>query len=75
MTISNLQPGARARVLRIDGSGAIRQRLLDMGLLPRATLTLERVAPLGDPIWIKLDDFQLSLRRAEAAMIRVGLLP
>lgn len=75
MTISNLKPGTRARVLQVHGSGAIRQRLLDMGLLPQATLTLERVAPTGDPIWIKLDDFQLSLRRAEAAMVRVGPLP
>ena len=73
-TISELQPGARARVSRIGGSGAIRQRLLDMGLLPKAAFTVQRIAPAGDPIWIKLDDFQISLRRSEAATVFVALL-
>jgi len=71
-TISKLKPGERARVARVEGSGAIRQRLLDMGLLPEAAITVQRVAPTGDPIWIKLDNFQLSLRRSEAATVFVA---
>ena len=71
-TISKLKPGEKARVARVGGSGAIRQRLLDMGLLPEAAVTVQRVAPAGDPIWIKLDNFQLSLRRSEAATVFVA---
>ncbi len=72
-TISQLKPGQRARVARIGGTGAIRQRLLDMGLLPRVAILVQRVAPAGDPIWIKLENFQLSLRRSEAATVFVAV--
>ncbi len=71
MSISELKPGQSARVTQVNGSGAIRQRLLDMGLVPRTTVKLERVAPAGDPIWIRVDGYQLSLRRSEAATILV----
>ncbi len=69
--LSDLRPGERGRVARIEASGAVRQRLLDMGLLPDAVVELERVAPAGDPVWIRLQGYQLSLRRAEARTIHV----
>jgi Fe2+ transport system protein FeoA len=55
----------------VDGSGAVRQRLLDMGILPGVTIEVERVAPAGDPLWIRLQGYQLSLRRAEAKAIAI----
>jgi ferrous iron transport protein A len=71
-SIANLVPGQRARVVSIGGGGAIRQRLLDMGLMRRAIVEVQRVAPSGDPIWIRLDGYQLSLRRREAASVKVA---
>ncbi len=71
MSISELKPGQRARVDQVTGNGAIRQRLLEMGLMPEAQLQVERIAPSGDPIWIKLHGYHLSLRRSEASTILV----
>lgn len=63
--------GEKAYISRIMGSGAIRQRLLDMGLLPKQELRLERVAPSGDPIWIELNGTHLALRRKEAEAVLI----
>ncbi|MBD3220214.1 hypothetical protein GF314_03150 [bacterium] len=71
MSIADLTPGQRGRVRQIEGQGAIRQRLLDMGILPDAEIELARVAPAGDPLWIRLQGFELALRRAEAASVKV----
>ncbi len=72
MSIAELKPGQRARVEQVTGNGAIRQRLLDMGLMPETAIQVERVAPTGDPIWIKLHGYQLSLRKSEASAIIVA---
>ncbi len=69
--VSDLSPGEGGTITHVDGSGAIRQRLLDMGILPGVPIDVERVAPAGDPMWIRLQGFQLSLRRAEAEAIAV----
>ncbi len=71
MSLSQLAPGTTGVVARIDAQGAIRQRLLDMGLLPDVELTVERVAPSGDPIWIKLEGSQIALRLKEAQAVRL----
>lgn len=71
ITLDKLTPGQRGRVVNVRAATEIRQRLLDMGLLPGVELTLQRVAPLGDPIDIKLKGFHLSLRKAEAATIGI----
>ncbi len=72
---AQLRPGDRARV---DGFGPMpeyyRNRLLSMGLTPGTEFTVVRNAPLGDPVQITLRGFRLSLRRAEAAALRVELL-
>jgi len=70
--ISSLRPGEKGVVVQVKGRGAIRQRLLDMGILPDVTIELERVAPTGDPLWIKLQGFQLSLRKREAETVLVA---
>ena len=72
MSLSELKPGQKATVKQVNGKGAIRQRLLDMGILPEVVVEVERVAPTGDPIWIKLQGFQLSLRLKEAATVLVA---
>jgi Fe2+ transport system protein FeoA len=71
MYLSELKVGQRAKLLRIGGAGELHKRLVDMGLVPGAALGVERVAPLGDPIDIRVRGYHLSLRREEAAMISV----
>ena len=71
-SIADLHPGEGGRVTQVNGHGAVRQRLLDMGILPDAHIDIERIAPAGDPIWVKIGGFQLSLRRKEAEAIMVA---
>jgi DtxR family transcriptional regulator, Mn-dependent transcriptional regulator len=68
-SLIDLKPGQTGTVSRICASPLIRQRLIDMGVLPNVTITLLRVAPLGDPLEIKLRGYNLSLRKEEAAAI------
>jgi DtxR family transcriptional regulator, Mn-dependent transcriptional regulator len=70
-TLDQVAPGGRARIVRVCGRGPIRRRLLDMGLRPGAEITVERLAPLGDPIEVLVMEYHLSLRKTEAASIRV----
>lgn len=68
--LSAVAIGHTARVCRVHGSGALRRRLLDMGITRGTEITLLKVAPLGDPLEVSLRGFTLSLRRAEAAMVK-----
>ncbi|MBA2849704.1 iron transporter [Thermosulfuriphilus ammonigenes] len=63
--------GARLRVVSVRGRGAVRRRILDMGLVPGVLLEIERVAPLGDPVTVRLRGYYLSLRREETRSIIV----
>lgn len=69
--LAELPPGTSGVVKRVRGSGPIHRRILDMGLVPGATVEVERIAPLGDPIKIKLRGYALSLRKSEAQKIEV----
>lgn len=69
--LSKLNPGEKGRITRIRARGALRQRLIDMGLLPNTEVEVERVAPGGDPIWVKVRGFNLSLRKQEARGISI----
>jgi len=71
VTLKDLRPGERARVLCCRGSGSVFQRLCEMGFIEGAPLRMVRYAPLGDPIEVELSDYHLSLRKAEAGMIEV----
>ena len=71
MTLDELKIGESGRILAVDGEGALRCRLLDMGLTPRARVTLQTVAPLGDPIEIRVRGYELTLRCDDARLIRV----
>lgn len=72
-TLSALAPGRWATVLTVVGPGFIALRLMEMGLVPGASISVVRSAPLGDPIQIKLRDYHLALRRTEAELINVAL--
>ena len=71
MTLNELKPGQRAVIRAVKGEGALRLRLLDMGLIPRTEVTLQKIAPLGDPIEINIRGYELTLRIAEARNIEV----
>jgi len=72
--LSELKRGEKGRVVKIGGSGSIHRRLLDMGLVSGSEVEMERVAPLGDPIEIKVKGYNLSLRKEEAASIQVEVI-
>ena len=77
MTLKDLQVGDRAMVagfLEASGGNAYRRKLLSMGLTPGAEISVTRVAPMGDPVEIRVRGFALSLRREEAATLNVEKL-
>ncbi len=71
MTLGELRPGEKAKVVSIGTTGAMRQRILDMGVTPNVQVQLIKIAPLGDPVEITVRGYQLSLRKSEAALIQV----
>ena len=73
--LSELRPGDRAEVTAVTGQPNLVQRLYEFGLLEGETVELLAVAPLGDPIEIRLGNTRLTLRKAEAAGIAVRLIP
>jgi DtxR family transcriptional regulator, Mn-dependent transcriptional regulator len=72
MSVFDMKPGESGCVTQVNAVGAIRQRLLDMGILPDVLVELERVAPAGEPVWIRLEGSQLALRRQEAQAVMVS---
>jgi Fe2+ transport system protein FeoA len=70
-SLDQLRPGQRGRISAIQGDDALVQRLMEMGLIEGETIELLRVAPLGDPLEIRLGDYRLSLRRNEAARVLI----
>lgn len=75
MTLGELQVGERARIVGfLDSGGAYRRKLLALGLTPGMELAVVRVAPLGDPVEVRVRGFALSLRRVEAATLCVERL-
>ena len=71
MTLNELETGKTARVARLLGEGAVKRRIMDMGLTKGTEVTVRKVAPLGDPIEITVRGYELSLRRDEATKIEV----
>ncbi len=74
IALGELKPGQKAKVERIKGRSEINKRLVDMGLTPGSVVEMGRVAPLGDPIEIKVRGYHLSLRKEEAEKVTVELL-
>ena len=75
MTLKDVKIGQSARVLQVGGHGALRQHLLDMGLIPGTTATVVKYAPMGDPVEISVHGYALTLRLEDAAQIAVALEP
>ena len=71
MTLDLLKPGEGGKIISVNGEGALRLRLLDMGLIPRTKVRVQKIAPLGDPIQILIRGYDLTLRKEDAAMIDV----
>jgi ferrous iron transport protein A len=72
-TLDQVPPGGRCRIVEVGGSPSLTQRLLEMGLMEGEEVTVITRAPLGDPIEIESALTRLSLRRSEAAQVRVTL--
>jgi Fe2+ transport system protein FeoA len=73
--LTALLPMQRGAVQMVQGGAVLRKRLLDMGLVPGAEISVVRVAPLGDPVEYMVKGYRLSLRRSEAAHVLVERLP
>ena len=71
MTLNELKTGTSGIITAVGGDGALRCRLLDMGLIPRTRVTLQKVAPMGDPIEIRVRGYELTLRVEETQKIEV----
>ena len=71
MTLNELKVGQSGTISAVGGDGALRCRLLDMGLTPRTVVTLRKVAPMGDPIEIHVRGYELTLRVEDARQITV----
>ena len=69
MTLRELKPGQSARITAVGGEGALRQHFLDMGVIPGAEVTVTKLAPLGDPMELRIHGYELTLRLADAAQI------
>ena len=71
MTLDKLAIGQSAKIIAVGGEGSLRNRLIDMGLIPKTTVMLRKVAPMGDPIEIRLRGYELTLRKEDASAITV----
>ena len=71
MTLNELKTGDSAIIKTVGGEGALRCRLLDMGLTPRTVVTLQKRAPMGDPLEIRVRGYELTLRAEDAKKIEV----
>lgn len=70
-TLKDAAVGATVKVSRLGGEGAVRRRIMDMGITKGAEIYVRKVAPLGDPIEVTVRGYELSLRKAEAENILV----
>ena len=70
-TLKEVKIGEKVKVVKLNGEGAIKRRIMDMGITKGVDILVRKVAPLGDPIEINLRGYELSLRKNDAAMIEV----
>ncbi len=72
LSLAHLSPGERARVVSVKGDGAIARRLMEMGIVPGASVQMIKSAPFGDPLEVRVRDYHLALRQNEAQTIIVS---
>ena len=71
MTLKDVAVGKRVKVVKVNGEGAIRRRIMDMGITKGVEIYVRKVAPLGDPMELNLRGYELTLRKADAEKIDV----
>ena len=71
MTLADLKPGESGTIVKINVTGALKRRLMDMGVVGGTEIRVEKIAPMGDPIEVRIKSYALSLRRGEAKSIEV----
>ncbi len=74
MTLDQMPIGKTAVIRQVGGQGALRCRLLDMGLIPKTRVRIQKVAPMGDPIEIHIRDYELTIRKEDASQIEVEVV-
>lgn len=74
MKLGEAAIGSTVKVVTIDGDGAYKRRIMDMGLTKGTSLYIRKVAPLGDPVEITVRGYELSLRKADAACVNVEIV-
>ena len=72
MTLNEQKIGIKCRITAVNGKGALRRRLLDMGITPKTVVMIRKVAPMGDPIEIHLRGYELTIRIDDAKKIEVA---
>ena len=72
MTLQEVKVGATVKVARLNGTGPVKRRIMDMGLTKGTEVTVRKIAPLGDPIELTVRGYELSIRKDEAAAIDVA---
>ena len=72
MTLKEAKPGETVKVVRINGAGPVKRRIMDMGITKGVEATVRKVAPLGDPIELTVRGYELSIRKDEAAAVEVA---
>lgn len=70
-TLRDVQIGETVKVVKLHGEGAVKRRIMDMGITKGVEIFVRKVAPLGDPVEINVRNYELSLRKADAEMIEV----
>ena len=71
MTLKEVKPGATVKVAKISGEGAVKRRIMEMGLTKGIEVFVRKVAPLGDPVEVTVRDYELSVRKADAELVEV----
>lgn len=70
-TLRDVKVGETVKVVKLSGVGAVKRRIMDMGITKGVEITVRKVAPLGDPVEITVRGYELSLRKADAQMVEV----
>lgn len=70
-TLREIKPGQTVKVVKLHGEGAVKRRIMDMGITRGVPVYIRKVAPLGDPVEVTVRGYELSLRKADAEMIEV----
>ena len=71
-TLKQAKVGETVKVVKLTGQGAVKRRIMDMGITKGVSVFVRKVAPLGDPVEVTVRGYELSLRKADAEMIEVG---